>query len=313
MNKHSSIVTLPRESLNPIIWDISTDPPFIRGEVRNLLLNTLYITLEEYCYFDSSDSWIESINFVGSAATYQYTQDTDIDIHFQINWDKFYKHNPSLIGLDEEEVAKGMRRHLDDTLYDFYIDGHIVTYYPQVNELQDYWGDAFYDLLDNEWIISPPVIPIEFSPETDLQDAWSIANSHLKDFDILIGELQRDVYDYFKLVKWIDTISEERKTTLFSRVSNKAQEIGDAIELAIEKFKSLHEGRKKSFTEDMPEKDMYGWSKSWNTGNIVWKIFEKYDYIKLVAELRKVYDNRESELLNEKEIILIDNILNEWF
>jgi len=79
MLKQAGVLDYPRETLDEKIWDLSEERFTLREEVKEQILDSLYLTLSNngLVYFED---WITNIFFIGSSATYQWEEESDIDM-----------------------------------------------------------------------------------------------------------------------------------------------------------------------------------------------------------------------------------------
>jgi len=108
--------------------------------------------------------WIDII-VVGSSLGYNYTEDSDVDLHFLIDVDKFAKdHN--FVGDEGRELLQYMFRYLNIKEL-FNIDGHSVEFYWQGKD-EDNETPAIYSIVEDK-ILKYPTKPENV--DSDLEKA----------------------------------------------------------------------------------------------------------------------------------------------
>ena len=129
------------ETLNPLIWDGDQ----MRLDVRVTLLKSAYAFIE---FLEVDDLMINGVHFVGSNASYNYTDYSDCDVHIIVDFDKspcapiadnFFQTKKTLWNKMHEAVK---------------VKGYPVELYVEdvKNPVQ---AAGVYDLLDGSWLSKP--------------------------------------------------------------------------------------------------------------------------------------------------------------
>lgn len=130
------------DELNPKIWDNSTQ--ILIPDVREKLLeiaNAFYKTLD--LKFDVAD-----ILLVGSNASYNYTKDSDLDIHLVCNFD--------LIDASQEiaQLLFNCKKNEFNSRHDISIKGiPVEVYVEDINSAT--LSNGIYSVMNNKWIKKP--------------------------------------------------------------------------------------------------------------------------------------------------------------
>lgn len=139
-----------KDSLNSKIWDGEK----MRPEVRKKLLE---IAKEYYEYLNIS-SPIKKIVMTGSLANYNWTDNSDIDLHLIMDFNKVN---------DDKDFAKEYLSSKEGNWKDKHnikIYGFDVETYSQ-DESEKHNSTGVYDIFKNEWIIKPEITDFKINKE----------------------------------------------------------------------------------------------------------------------------------------------------
>lgn len=296
MRKKASILDIPESNLDTQIWDTNNQPITMLDGVKEYLISFLLDGLADQGY-DGADRWIDDIYLIGSSATYQYANDSDMDITILVDTDAFRRSNNT--DMSDEQIAQELgriaNRYLNgETLpttahpinYFFRTDGKIIS-------------DAAYDIQKDIWLIEPPKISDDYDPEVQFSDIWALARSIAESIDIEIGETKRDVIDLKKLKEASDRRG--ATTWLQIRIESKLEEIEGDIEKLVGQYDDIHQKRQDRYNaiSDDPKGD-YHWSASWAPENIIYKYLERYGYIRILQEIKRVGGNVKEGQLQDR-------------
>ena len=132
-----------KDELNEDLWSGYR----MKDHVRKALLKIA----NKFYSFTGTDLPIEDIQLVGSNASYNWTADSDIDLHLILDFNEFSTDD------DKKDILRqkflGKKRIFNDQ-YDIDIYGHDVELY--VEDVDDYnASDGIFSLLDGVWIRKP--------------------------------------------------------------------------------------------------------------------------------------------------------------
>tara|TARA_Y100000592_G_scaffold90228_1_gene148589 strand:- start:289 stop:993 length:705 start_codon:yes stop_codon:yes gene_type:complete len=137
--------------LNEKIWDTVCDDPDcevfsveIKPDVRKALLKIAY----EFIQSLDVKTPIVDIIFTGSMANYNYTGQSDIDLHILYDFDEV---NP-----DQDLVKQFMdaKRRIWNSNHDLKVYGHDVELYPQDSK-EPHHSTGIFSVLKNKWVLMP--------------------------------------------------------------------------------------------------------------------------------------------------------------
>lgn len=159
-----------KDSLNDKIW---TSEDTLRPRIRKALMRIA----EDF--MDSLDIKvkIEDITFTGSLANYNYSPQSDIDLHVIVNFDKFKKH---------KDLAKGYfdkSRRIWNNKHKITVKGYEVEVYVQ-DESEPHHSSGVYSIEKNDWI----VVPLKISPNFDVDVVQKKASDLMKRIDDALAE-----------------------------------------------------------------------------------------------------------------------------
>lgn len=145
--------------LSSNLWDTICDDPScdsfqveLKPEVRKALIK---IAHEFITFLDVKVPFID-ITFTGSMANYNYTDQSDIDLHIIYDFDKVE---------GDKDLVKALmdsKRRIWNTDHDVKIYGHDVEVYPQ-NINEPHHSTGIHSVLKNKW----QIIPTRTSPIID--------------------------------------------------------------------------------------------------------------------------------------------------
>ena len=144
--------------LNPKLWDENNN---LRPEVYDKMVD-IY---EEFIRFIDIPLNIVDVEIVGSNASYNYNENSDIDLHVIVN---------SEVNYVDKEILRlfyNSKKGSFNDNYDLSIDGIPVELY--IEDVKD--GNATngrFSILKNEWIVFPKPITYEIPDITDTLNTW---------------------------------------------------------------------------------------------------------------------------------------------
>lgn len=145
-------------TLNPLLWDNDKLKDDVRDKIVQIVTN-----FEEFVEYPIS---IVDIQLVGSNASYNYTEHSDIDVHIIANFDAV---------TDETVLLKSLydaRKSAFNSKYDITIKGLEVELYVQ-DIMDGIMSNGIYSVCDNDWVKRP--VPITDFKQYDLSkelNAW---------------------------------------------------------------------------------------------------------------------------------------------
>lgn len=161
------------DELNPVLWDGNT----LRDEVRTKILDLV----KEFQSTLDIPLTILDINIVGSNASYNYTDKSDVDVHIVTNFEEY--------GYPQKFVEAAMNSFKSNfnTKYDVTYGGfNVEVYVEDVKSAPQ--SNGIYSVVDNEWIKEP----VKLEPiSVDLEPEYSEMTNRIN--DILTSGTEQDI------------------------------------------------------------------------------------------------------------------------
>ena len=273
-----SIIDIPRRTYAPKVFDdADTNDPKIKPSVKAQIEKQLRDFETEYP--------IVKYSLIGSILTKRYRNDADLDINVLFNVP---------VGKREDERLRLSKKYLSannpDNIQGKLIPGseHPINYYFITDEAtydaQNKKADAVFDIERNVFIKRPD--DFNFDVNLYIQDF----NRKVQELDVVKGELKRDIIDYDELKE----LSPNDILNLQERINEKLEEIEDSIKTIIRIGDGVDAERRAAFDKDMSPDEirMYG-IKNRLPKNVIYKMLEKYHYLKFYKKCKKILDDGE--------------------
>ena len=271
-----SIIDTPRITYAPGVFDdIDTPDPKIKASVKKLIDAQIKDFAKEYP--------VIKIGLVGSILTKRYRNDADLDINVLFDVPKD-KREDERIRLSKQFLSASNPDNIQGKL----IPGteHPINYYlitdNKTYQDQEDKADAVFDIKTNKFIKRP-------------EDYTFDLNLYLKDFqkkvdeiDVVKGELKRDIVDYDELKE----LKAGDIKNLQDKVNGKLKEIEKDIQDIINIGDTVDAERRAAFDTDMSPDEIKKYSiKNRLPKNVVYKMLEKYHYLKFWKKCKKILDD----------------------
>lgn len=298
MKSFASILDFPRESLDPDIWDIDDKSavPVLKEKVSKQILK-IVDKLFKKIELDDYKKWIKHIYLSGSEASLQYNPASDVDIHLYMDFEEFRKCHP--VDLTDEQVRDILNKYIREFTKEEYVKG---TQHPLEFTLQKPGklvevSDAYYDVLNDTWIVEPLKIEKFYNPLLSYRDVIEEAEVLQEELDLALGKLRRSLVDYFQCIVFLDYlkkkdfVEKEKIIEIENFLKERDFEIERCIGALIDSKQMLWELRNLAYQEikDEKNKKMYQEDKR----NIFYKIVERNNYLKLIKKIQKVWEDED--------------------
>src|SRR6056300_1226916 len=273
-----SIIDIPRRTYAPMVFnDADTMNPKIKPEVKALIDAHLKEFEKEYPVLKTS--------LIGSILTKRYRNDADLDINVLFDVP---------VGKREDERVRLSKKYLSasnpDNIQGQLIPGseHPINFYFITDEAtyedQNKKADAVFDIERNVFIKRPE--DFNFDVNLYIQDF----SRKVQELDVVKGELKRDIIDYDELTE----LSPNDILNLQDKINEKLEEIEDSIRTIIRIGDNVDAERRAVFDKDMSpdERRQYG-VKNRLPKNVIYKMLEKYHYLKFYKKCKKILDDGE--------------------
>ena len=273
-----SIIDIPRRTYAPGVFDdADTSNPKIKESVKALIDKQIAEFEKEYP--------VVKMGLVGSILTKRYRNDADLDINVLFDVPKD-KREDERIRLSKQFLSVSNPDNIQAKL----IPGtkHPINYYlitdMKIYQDQEDKADAVFDIENNKFTKRPD----DFNFDVGL---------YLKDFqkkvdeiDVVKGELKRDIIDYDELKE----LKPNDILDLQDKINGKLEEIEDGIVDIIKIGDTVDAERRAAFDTDMTPDEIKKYSiKNRLPKNVVYKMLEKYHYLKFWKKCKKILDDGE--------------------
>ena len=285
-----SIIDIPRQVYAPGVFDNNdTEDPKIKISVLNMITAQFEEFEKEYPILDYS--------LIGSILTKRYRNDADLDINvlFDVPEDK---REEERLRLSKQFLASSNLDNIQGKL----IPGtkHPVNYYfitdKKTYDDQNAKADAVYSIKGQKFIKRPE--EFDFNPNLYLKDF----QKQVDKIDMLKGELKRDIIDYDELTE----LKPGEIKDLEKRISNKLGEIEKDIQDLTDIGTEVDAERRAAFDRDMTPDEIKTYSiKNRLPKNVVYKMLEKYHYLKFLKKCKKILDDGQ---VSDDEIDSLKNV-----
>ncbi len=271
-----SIIDIPRKTYAPKVFDdANTNDPKIKASVKKQIEDQLKEFETEYPILKTS--------LIGSILTKRYRNDADLDINvlFDVPEDK-----------QDEERERLSKKYLSsknpDNIQGKLIPGseHPINYYfitdKQTYDDQNKKADAVFDVESDEFVKRPE--DFTFDKDMYLKDF----DKKVRELDVIKGELKRDIIDYREL----EDLTDDDVLNLQDKLNDKLNKIEDDIEQIIKIGDGVDTDRRAAFNKDMTPDEIRKFGvKNRLPKNVVYKMLEKYHYLKFYKKCQKILDD----------------------
>ena len=273
-----AVVDYTRESLDSSVFDLddNTSYPPIRYDVRN------YIVQKAHSLFDVYGA-IKEIYIVGSILSFQWRPGSDIDVTVLLDSrsDDLFKEAVGLAVSNADSIV------LPST-------DHAINYYVVSSEGYDSSrSEGMYDLLSNKWIRGPYNISVQASSYLDSFSRF------IEGIDISKAQLHRDIVDFENLM----SMPASSLNQLQSIFKANLRSIDEEVKKLVDSYNVVHELRRIEYnTELHPDELIHMHSRGTMPANVVYKLLERYHYIRTLKAIKKVLDQSGGEIDRPREV-----------
>ena len=277
-----SSIDFPYQDPDDAIWDKEDDLYTLREDVKAKIL----AILEKYPDVPLLEI-AEEIHIVGSLCTNQFLDTADCDVHIVPKNAKEW---------NEEETNKVIRwfnENRDEI--GGWIEEHPIEVYIQLNPNQDLMSDGCYNLLSDEWLVGPKIVPISSDPYEDFSHIADDIRNTVEDADKLFGELKRDVIDFEVIEIAMERMSGEDKDRLLQKLQDKLDELEDDIEALYKEKGEWTDARRGASKPETPEQALKDveLAKNWKDVNATFKFVNRYRYMRTIKNLKELLADEE--------------------
>ena len=273
---NESIIDAPRNTYAPGVFDdYETKTPRIKPSVREIVDNQLKEFGKEYP--------VLKVSLVGSILTKRYRKDADLDFNvlFDVPEEK-----------QEEERLRLSHKYLSakspEKINGKLIPGtqHPINYYiitdPITHQDQEDKADAVFDYRGNVFTKRPADYTF------DMGLYLSAYQRKVQEIDVVKGELKRDIIDYDEL----KDLQPNEILNLQEKINEKLEEIEQSLRDVVDIGDDVLTARRAAFDSDMTPEQIKKFSiKNRLPKNVVYKLLEKYHYLKFYKKCKEILDD----------------------
>ncbi len=307
-----SILDYEHDTLSPIIWDK-------QNKMKPGIKNFIYSSLEMFFIkknLEGDSFFVKDIVIASSLATYYFTDLSDLDTKIIIDMDEFKKHNPGYTNQPNEDILDNL---IDEGREGSWLTAaipgtaHVLDVY--FIEQEDFTEDKYikYDSLfsvtRNTWYKTPQKINTEGNPSYILDRAKEKARDYLDQISLDLSKAKRSTMDFYILMDFLKSLDEDDLRQFYGEVKKILNEINDSVEKLIQDREMLKVLRKETFDKkelDSQFEQLMG-SFNYADGNLIFKIVQRYGYMRILTDLKKMFKNRR---INVDNIDTVNTILN---
>lgn len=259
-----SVIDYKRKRKAPTIWDGDKMDPRVRAHILGMIKQHFPGAIGSFV--------------LGSITTRRYTRFSDVDVNVIM---------PKRLDLGPyRAIAKAINKSKPR----FPGSPHVITFFvvhpaEEKDAIQKTTGA--YDLVSNEWLKKPDDIGADPKP---MEGAFQ---GQIKDVDIALGELNRDMRDITLIMAAFREAPETEKQKILVDLEEKKEEIEEDLKALTEEYDEFHRARVASFEKEV-DKDGPAAAKKHLLnqtlpGNVIFKMMERYGYRDLLERLRDIY------------------------
>lgn len=146
----ANILDPVHDTLDPTVWDaVHEHTPILKPQHKSWIIDTIHDVLKQHGYGDM-DKWLE-VYLTGSLTTYQYSEDSDVDVSLFVNTDVFPEWSRA-------EMIGVMVSHFDGTPLPgttHPMQGYVVAKGIRPEDLYKPGLRSGYEIQHNRWVVPP--------------------------------------------------------------------------------------------------------------------------------------------------------------
>lgn len=269
----AGLLDYPRKKLPEAVWLYEEDKPLprLQPKLRSKILSEARYRLSKF------GAKLIGCMLYGGAATYQYKEGADIDCSLYIDWDSFKG--------DEEIIQESFKQ--VQIPWDKYVIHLFVK--PSNQQEQVEVADASYNVLKDEWVIQPLVMPKDFDPEIFFKPMLEIAEKKAEQIDLLMGDVGRE---WTKLKKMLRALKEGARDThvVRDRAEITKKVLKDKISILAEEFAEIMVSRRRlhdQLRQKYVSNQSVGKYERFQLPEVLWKYLDEMGYCEFLKVLTK--------------------------
>ena len=180
----------------------------------------------------------------GGAATYQYHKGADIDCSLYIDWNDFQ---------GDEEILQEAFKNVEIPW-----EGYVIHLFvkPSNQQEQIEVADASYNVLKDEWLLPPLILPKNFDPNIYFAPLIEVAERKAEKIDLLMGRVSRE---WSKLKSALEARKEDPRDegVVDKRIEIQKVVVSELVDKLVSEFvpvwtarRRMHDELRKTFVSD---------------------------------------------------------------
>lgn len=280
----ASIIDYPRDQLDKTIWDTSSDDLRLQPEIQDQIVDITHSFLDD---MDLPESALIDVFVYGSILTNQYNSKTDVDARVLLDAGVVGEEYPGITGDDIYELVKqtihGVK--LGDTNHPF--NATVVIEGDKTELGQAELGitkkDPVYSLKEETLVQFGDWYTKDFDPDKEFKKERDEVSDIMDKLDKLIQETRSDTIDFVMIEEAIHDVSDP--DTLRKKLDDKLKEVEEDAKKLVDEYDKLKQDRTDSYKK-APKDDRHK-----APGNVRYKMLEKYKYVDLLKQVKKVVED----------------------
>lgn len=176
ISKIKEQITQADESvIDPIKKDLNSkffDGMKLKPRIRKSMLNLFNFMISKLPFENKIQEYILEKNFVGSMTSFQWSDESDIDLHLVVD-DEQLAEDHNLDSIETLQILRNSIKKLNDK---FYMLGYQIEFYIQ-GKNEPFYSDGVYNIEYNTWIKSPTIQKYD---KEKVKEAKELAKSYKK-------------------------------------------------------------------------------------------------------------------------------------
>ena len=288
----ASIIDYPRDELDQSIWNVSGDKLTLQPQIQEQIADIVESFLDD---MDLGRDAVIDVFLYGSLLTNQFNSQTDLDARILLDAEVVHAKYPGVTGDDIYEMVRDTIHGipLGATTHPF--NATVVIEGDETELGQAELGitdkDPVYSLLSEEIIQIGELYKQDFDPDKEFSEERDEVSEIMDKLDKLIQDTRSDTIDFTMIDEAVQDVSDPE--TLITKLDDKRKEIEEDISKLVDEYIKLRDDRTDSY-KNAPEDDRHK-----APGNVRYKMLEKYKYIDLLKQVKKILDNQNTVLPEE--------------
>lgn len=291
-----SILDYQQDELSPVIWRPD-------GTLRIGIKQFIYSALDgffKHQKIEGSQEFVKGILIGSSLATYYYTETSDLDVKVIISLPIFKEYNPKFKNESDELVLEELvslgresfwlTSSIPDTLH--VIDVYFISL-KEANNINLLKFDSLYDVVRADWVKEPQELLSSYSSSVILEYAKEKAERYIAGLTLDLAKTRRDTIDLVLLIDYLKGMDRDDLGNFAKELDNRFQEVNDGIQSLISDREIIKDLRHKAFKKEELDSELEKLMGSFNYSdeNLVYKLLQRYGYMRILSEIKNLYED----------------------